>query len=82
VATSMPVSQTLRTVIGLDDTPPDLADATLIMVDFQNTYLSGVMELENADAAVKAGARLVNTARESGAKVVHIVNDGGEWHAL
>ena len=78
MATSMPVSRTLRTVIGLDDTPPNLADTTLIMVDFQNTYLSGVMELDNADAAVKAAARLLNAARTAGAKVVHIVNDGGE----
>lgn len=77
MATSMPFSQTLRTLIGLDDTPPDLADSTLIMVDFQNTYLSGVMELDNADTAVKAAARLLDAARKAGTNVVHIVNDGG-----
>ena len=74
----MSASQTLRSVIGLDDTPPSLADATLVLVDFQNTYRTGVMALEGADAAVAAGARLLAAARAAGTKVVHIVNDGGE----
>ena len=78
----MPFSQTLRTLIGLDDTPPDLADSTLIMVDFQNTYLSGVMELDNADTAVKAAARLLDAARKAGTNVVHIVNDGGVYQGI
>ncbi|MEY9932831.1 nicotinamidase-related amidase [Catenulispora sp. GP43] len=74
----MSTSPTLRSVIGLDNALPKLADATLVMVDFQNTYRTGVMELDGADAAVRAGARLLTAAREAGAKVVHIVNDGGE----
>ena len=74
----MSTSPTLRSVIGLDNALPKLADATLVMVDFQNTYRTGVMELDGADAAVAAGTRLLRAARAAGAKVVHIVNDGGE----
>ncbi|KNB54035.1 isochorismatase family protein [Streptomyces caatingaensis] len=74
----MPMSSTLRDVIGLDPRLPGLADATLIMIDFQNTYRTGVMALDGADEALAAGARLLGAARAQGAPVVHVVNDGGE----
>ncbi|MFB9580679.1 MULTISPECIES: isochorismatase family protein [Streptomyces] len=71
-------STTLRDVIGLGNQLPRLADSTLIMIDFQNTYRTGVMALEGAEAALAAGARLLAAARAAGAPVVHVVNDGGE----
>ncbi|MCK7627292.1 isochorismatase family protein [Streptomyces sp. RS10V-4] len=78
-APSAPVpSATLREVSGLDDRLPALGDATLVMIDFQNTYRRGVMALEGAEEALAAGARLLAAARAAGAPVVHIVNDGGE----
>ncbi|MEU6868360.1 isochorismatase family protein [Streptomyces sp. NPDC046876] len=70
-------STTLRDVIGLDNGLPRLADATLVMIDFQNTYRTGVMALEGADQALAAGARLLAAARAAGTPVVHVVNDGG-----
>ncbi|MGK5551381.1 isochorismatase family protein [Actinomadura kijaniata] len=74
----MPVSRSLRDVIGLDGRPPRLADAALVMIDFQNTYRTGVMALDGAEPALAAGARLLAAARAAGAPVVHVVNDGGE----
>lgn len=74
----MSVSTSLRDVIGLDSTLPRLGGATLLMIDFQNTYRTGVMALEGAEPALAAGARLLAAAREAGATVIHIVNDGGE----
>ncbi|MEU7699069.1 isochorismatase family protein [Streptomyces sp. NPDC039028] len=74
----MTASTTLRDVIGLPKDLPRLADSTLIMIDFQNTYRSGVMRLDGAEAALAAGARLLAAARAAGAPVVHVVNDGGE----
>ncbi|WP_019357387.1 isochorismatase family protein [Streptomyces sp. AA1529] len=74
----MNTSTTLRDVIGLDNTLPRLGDATVLMIDFQQTYRTGVMALEGAEPALAAGARLLAAAREAGAPVVHIVNDGGE----
>ncbi|AYG79158.1 Streptothricin hydrolase [Streptomyces hundungensis] len=77
--TSTPTpSTTLRDVVGLDNTPPKLSDSVLILVDYQNTYRTGVMALEGAEEALAAGARLLARAREAGIPVVHIVNDGGE----
>ncbi|MFJ3174134.1 isochorismatase family protein [Streptomyces roseus] len=71
-------STTLRELVGLPGTLPRLAESTLIMVDFQNTYRSGVMALEGAEEALAAGARLLAAARAAAAPVIHVVNDGGE----
>ncbi|MEV6668957.1 isochorismatase family protein [Streptomyces sp. NPDC051162] len=73
----MTASTTLRDVIGLDGRLPRLAGTTLIMIDFQNTYRTGVMALDGAEPALAAGARLLAAARAAGTPVVHIVNDGG-----
>ncbi|MFD0683867.1 cysteine hydrolase family protein [Actinomadura fibrosa] len=73
----MTVSTTLREVIGLDGAPPALATATLILIDFQNTYTTGVMALPSAGPALDAAARLLERARAAGSPVVHVVNDGG-----
>ncbi|KOG47102.1 isochorismatase [Streptomyces virginiae] len=69
---------TLRELSGLDSTPASPADATLILVDYQNTYTRGVMELSGWEPALEAAAALLARARAAGAKVVHVVNDGGE----
>ncbi|APE24381.1 MULTISPECIES: isochorismatase family protein [Streptomyces] len=74
----MTASTTLRDVIGLPQDLPRLGDSTLIMIDFQNTYRTGVMRLDEAETALTAGARLLAAARAAGAPVVHVVNDGGE----
>lgn len=74
----MTVSTTLRDVIGLDGALPALPAATLIMIDFQNTYRTGVMALPGAGSALEAAARLLDRARAAGTPVVHVVNDGGE----
>ncbi|RKS07155.1 nicotinamidase-related amidase [Nocardiopsis sp. Huas11] len=71
-------STTLRDITGLDQTPASLADATLILVDYQNTYTTGVLELDGWDAALDAAADVLARAREAGATVVHVQHDGGE----
>lgn len=69
---------TLRELNGFDQTPASLADSTLILVDYQNTYTRGVMELDGWRPALQAAADLLARAREAGAAVIHVVNDGGE----
>lgn len=69
---------TLRQLNGFDDTPAKLAGSTLVLIDYQNTYTTGVMELDGWQDALDAGARLLARARREGVKVVHVVNDGGE----
>ncbi|GAB3210019.1 cysteine hydrolase family protein [Nocardia tengchongensis] len=70
-------AQTLRDLSGLDQTAATLADATLILVDYQNTYIRGVMELTGWEPALDAAADLLARARRAGAPVIHVVNDGG-----
>ncbi|MER5949068.1 isochorismatase family protein [Streptomyces sp. NPDC001904] len=69
---------TLRELNGFDQTPATLADSTLILIDFQNTYTRGVMELDGWEKSLDAAAQLLARAREAGTKVVHVINDGGE----
>ncbi|MEU7488429.1 cysteine hydrolase family protein [Streptomyces sp. NPDC042319] len=68
---------TLRQLNGFDEAPASLADATLIMVDFQRTYTRGVLELSGWRAALDAAAALLARAREAGTPVVHVAHDGG-----
>ncbi|MFF2791593.1 isochorismatase family protein [Streptomyces sp. NPDC058049] len=69
---------TLRDLSGLDQSPASPAGATLILIDCQNTYTRGVMELTGWEAALDAAAALLARARWAGAKVIHVINDGGE----
>ncbi|WP_406244122.1 isochorismatase family protein [Streptomyces anulatus] len=69
---------TLRELNGFDATPAVLAGSTLILVDYQNTYTRGVMELDGWQESLDAAARLLARAREAGTTVVHVINDGGE----
>ncbi|MBE1537920.1 cysteine hydrolase family protein [Actinomadura algeriensis] len=74
----MTVSTTLRDVMGLDGALPALSSGTLVLIDFQNTYRTGVMALPDADRALDAAGRLLERARAAGVPVVHVVHDGGE----
>ncbi|WP_067828346.1 cysteine hydrolase family protein [Nocardia inohanensis] len=71
------MATTLRDLNGFDRSPATLADSTLILVDYQNTYTRGVMELTGWEPALAAAAQLLERARKAGARIVHVVNDGG-----
>ena len=77
----MTTSATLRALSGVADQPADLATSTVVLVDFQNTYTRGEMELEGWDVALDAAADLLAQARESGATVIHVQHDGGAGSA-
>ncbi|CAL2063935.1 Isochorismatase [Streptomyces murinus] len=67
---------TLRKLNGLGETPATLSDATLILVDYQNTYTDGVMELDGWKPALANAKALLNRARAAGTPVIHIVDKG------
>ncbi|MFF8268101.1 isochorismatase family protein [Streptomyces sp. NPDC016562] len=69
---------TLRELNGFDATPASLTDATLVLIDYQNTYTRGVMELTGWRSALDSAAALLARARSAGTKVIHVMNDGGE----
>lgn len=68
---------TLRALAGLPLQPPSLAASTLVLIDCQNTYTRGVMELEGVQAALDEAAALLERARSAGIPVIHIQHDDG-----
>ncbi len=68
---------TLRELASLPATPAPLTESTLVLIDCQNTYTQGVMELEGVQAALDETALLLERARTAGIPVVHIQHDDG-----
>ncbi len=68
---------TLRDLMGLGHEPGQLADAALVMIDCQNTYREGVMQLSGVEAALLEARRVLDRARELGRPVIHIQHDAG-----
>jgi len=68
---------TLRNLVGLPADPTSLRASALVMIDCQNTYRRGVMQLEGVEAALDQAARLLARARAVGAPVIHIAHDAG-----
>lgn len=68
---------TLRALAELPGQPAGLADSTLIMIDCQNTYTRGVMELEGVQPALDEAAALLDRARTAGIPIIHIQHSGG-----
>jgi nicotinamidase-related amidase len=69
---------TLRELMGLGDAPVPLGQSTLIMIDCQNTYRQGVMQLDGVEDALAEAAQLLTRARAAGIPVFHIMHDAGE----
>jgi nicotinamidase-related amidase len=68
--------KTLLQLANTDLTPPKVADAALVLIDFQNEYLSGPLALPGALPAITAAGRLLDLARDAGAPVFHIAHKG------
>ncbi len=70
-------SKTLRDITGMGDVPAKLKDSALVMVDCQNTYRSGVMQLANVEPAILEARKLLRMARELKVPIIHIQHDAG-----
>lgn len=68
---------TLRELASLPATPAPLKQSTLILIDCQNTYTEGVMELDGVQAALEETAVLLDRARTARIPVIHIQHDDG-----
>jgi nicotinamidase-related amidase len=69
---------TLRAASGMPSVPAGLADSALVMIDCQNTYAQGVMELDGIAAALDEAAVLLERARSAGIPIVDIQHDEGD----
>ncbi|WP_296593138.1 cysteine hydrolase family protein [Methylophaga sp.] len=68
---------TLRDIVGLGHQPARLSDSALIMVDCQNTYRVGVMQLTGVEKAIIEAKALLERARALNIPIIHIQHDGG-----
>ncbi|ABE50805.1 cysteine hydrolase family protein [Methylobacillus flagellatus] len=72
------MTTTLRDLTGLGQAPASLADSALILIDCQNTYREGIMQLEGVEPALQEARRLLEKARKLEVPVIHIQHDAGE----
>lgn len=70
-------STTLRQIAGLPAAPARLSESALVIVDAQNTYRRGVMQLVGVEPALDECARLLARARVLKTPVIHIQHDSG-----
>ncbi|MFO1154217.1 MAG: cysteine hydrolase family protein [Rhodospirillales bacterium] len=68
---------TLRDVAGMGHQPTPLGRSALVVIDCQNTYREGVMQLVGVEPALVEVARLLASARSVGSPVFHIMHDAG-----
>lgn len=68
---------TIRELAGLPATPAKLSESALIMIDCQNTYREGVMQLTGVEEALLNARQLLERARNAGIPIFHIQHDAG-----
>jgi nicotinamidase-related amidase len=71
------MTTTLRDLVGLGHQPASLKDSALIMIDCQNTYRRGIMQLEGVEPALQEAKKLLEMARDLKIPVIHIQHDAG-----
>jgi nicotinamidase-related amidase len=68
---------TLRALTGMNPNPAPIHDSALVLIDCQQTYREGVMQLENVEPALEEAAALLKRFRVAGRPVFHIMHDAG-----
>jgi nicotinamidase-related amidase len=73
----MPASRTLRDITGMGYTPASIGTSALVLIDCQNTYREGVMQLEGVEPALVECRRLLQRYRDAGRPIIHVQHDAG-----
>lgn len=68
--------QTMFQLTGRGHAPASLNNATLLIIDAQEEYRSGVLALPGLDPALAEIANLLAAARSAGADIVHVKHLG------
>ncbi|VXC38907.1 Isochorismatase hydrolase [Pseudomonas sp. 8Z] len=72
----MSLPQTMFQITGRGHAPASLANATLLIIDAQEEYRSGVLALPGLNPALTEIANLLAAARATGTAVVHVKHMG------
>jgi nicotinamidase-related amidase len=70
-------SASLRDITGMGYEQHGLSNSALIMVDCQNTYRAGIMQLCNVEPAIEEAQKLLQKARDLNIPIIHIQHDAG-----
>lgn len=73
----MAASRTLRDLTGMGYTPTTIGNSALILIDCQNTYREGIMQLDGVEPALVECKALLARFRDAGRPVIHIQHDAG-----
>lgn len=68
---------TLRQLTGMTPNPSAVSDSALVLIDCQQTYREGVMQLSGVEPALQEAAGLLQRFRAAGRPVIHIRHDAG-----
>ncbi len=69
--------KTIRELAGMNNTPAAIANSALVLIDCQNTYRQGVMQLDGVEPALEQCRILLERFRTAGRPVIHIQHDAG-----
>lgn len=72
----MSYPQTLFQLTGRGHAPATLGNATLVIIDVQEEYRSGVLQLPGLAPALAEIGKLLTAARNTGASIVHVKHLG------
>ena len=70
-------SPTLRELTGMNPNPSPISDSALVLIDCQQTYREGIMQLVGVEPALQEAAELLRRFRAAGRPVIHIMHDAG-----
>ncbi|MBK0400614.1 cysteine hydrolase [Limibaculum sp. M0105] len=70
------MAKTLLELAGADLRPARLSEGVLVLIDIQNEYFDGPLQLAGVEAAAERAAGLLTRARAAGAPVVHVRHRG------
>jgi len=76
MTTAASLPKTLLDLAGRVIPLPRFADATLLLIDYQNEYVAGPLALPDAEAAIARAVPLLAAVRASGGRVVHVAHAG------
>jgi len=67
----------LRQLSGMPEVPAPFSEQTLLLIDCQNTYTRGILELDGVQQALDHVEELLDRARTAGIPVIHVQHDAG-----
>ncbi|KAL6241676.1 hypothetical protein RBB50_011458 [Rhinocladiella similis] len=65
----------IRSILGVPDTVPSVTDSVLVIIDAQNEYVNGLLQVADVDSSRKAIRNLLQKYRDANGHVVHVVAD-------